>query len=185
MANGEVKSSSESEISVKGQSVNNIQADTVTVRHSNTGNIKANNVLISQAGPLYRGQYRGIAPGRAQTVSATCHCEAGWVVQVKAENLSMVQGGMVFAETKEAIYCLQRWVILAGGDIALDQVVLKRFWPVARLRWIKAAVRGAGATGYNGSNTGVILMIAGGSMAKSTRCLVQRRAPLWRSLPWP
>ena len=77
-------------IDVKGQNVNNIQADTVTIQYSQAGDIKANTVTVSQA---------GAGNIEADTVELR---QAGAQV-VHGQNITVRQGGVLQAKAGSLI----------------------------------------------------------------------------------
>ena len=92
------------EIEVTGQDVNNLQANTVSIRYGRAGDIKAEHVLVSQAGAVtVEGDQIELRQAGAQSVTGQqVDIRQGAALQVQADNLSVTQGGLVFADTGQA-----------------------------------------------------------------------------------
>jgi hypothetical protein len=153
------------EIGIKGQNVNNIEAETVTLQQGGAGEIHAKTVTLSQAGAnhIEADMVELRQAGAQQVKGQTITVRQGVVAQAKAETLTMSQGGVVLAEADQAtlttatvgvVWAKEQVVldqsvaraILTGGEVSLDQsgtgVLLARRVSI-------------------GSNSNVLLMIAG------------------------
>jgi len=153
------------EIGVKGQNVNHIQADTVTVQWGGATEIQANTVHISQGGVTnLKADQVELRQAGAQNVNGqSITVRQGGIVQARTGDLSMSQGGLILAETQTATLTASNvGAILSGGAVTLDQSMAR-----AVLTRGDVAMDQSG-TGVllarqvkTGNNTGVFLMIAG------------------------
>jgi hypothetical protein len=154
-----------SEISVRGQEVNNIQANSVTLQQGSAQEIQAAHVLVSQAGA---GQIKAdsieLRQAGAQTIAGQqVNIRQGGVVQARSEQLSITQGGLVFAETGEAtLTASTAGAVLASGNVTLDQSIAR---VVLSRGDVTVDQGGSGlVVGRNvrtGDNSGTIFILAG------------------------
>jgi hypothetical protein len=113
-----------SEINVKGQTVNNLQADTVTLEHGSAGDIHAQAALISWGvANTVQADTVELRLGAAQQVHAQqLTVRQGLVGQSQAENLTATQSALVFAETQTAnLTGGMVGAVLSKGEVKLDQ----------------------------------------------------------------
>jgi hypothetical protein len=156
------------EIEVTGQNVNNLQADTVSIRYGSAGDVHANDVRVSLAGAgSVTGDRVELRQAGAQSVTGEqVDIRQGAAVQVRAENVSMTQGAMVFAETGQADFMASNVgaIVSSGsGDVNLDQCLARA---VITRGDVTMDQSGSGIiVGRNitagGDNSGTILMLAG------------------------
>jgi cytoskeletal protein CcmA (bactofilin family) len=112
------------QIDIAGQTVNNIQADTVTVQYGYTGDIEATTALLSlSAAGDVTAEIAELRLAAAQNVQGQqVTVRQGLVLQGRAEQLRMTQSALAFAETQAAsLHTSSVGAVMSSGEVKLDQ----------------------------------------------------------------